>query len=145
MNGQEENKRLTESTQSAIRDLILKMTDSKDKAILLILLQMSENIDRNSELTMRVSNKVDEQGKLISNHDGKEQVMLAKVAIAWYILSGVFVICMGIASVWFKSVASDYKELRINVSSNTAAIHDISRDINKIQESISARGYEPYQ
>ena len=128
------DRRHADTTQDDIRELIMDMPEQKDKAILLILLRMAGTLDRNTEVMTSVSKKVDNQTGQLDAHIGTEKVMLGKAAGAWYVFSGVIVVAMGLAGVWFKSVSDNYSAVSSTVASHTLSISTIRKDIDLLQE-----------
>ena len=129
-----QDRRATDNTQEDIRSLILDMPDQKDKAILLILLRMATKLEKNTDLTENVLEKVETQAIWSASHEGNEKELIGKAAGAWYVLSGVIVIAMSVAGFWYKGVADEYKALGATVQSHKEKIAEIRKDVDLLQE-----------
>jgi hypothetical protein len=89
-----------DSTPEDIRQLILQTEAPKDKALLLILLKMSENLNANTALTQKLSDQLDLHVDQFTKHEAKEmqlffggrwiiRILLAclfagQTTLAWY-------------------------------------------------------------
>lgn len=137
-----EDRRVGDSTQEDIRNLILNVVDFKDKAILLILMQMAENLSHNTAMTLKVSEKQEMQGVALETHRTDEKILIGKVAGAWWALSLVFGVAFVVFGVWFSRTADGYKDLEATVASHTvtlSAIPSLRKDIDSLQDHVKTQ------
>jgi len=110
-----------------IRDLILSTEAPKDKAMLLILLKISDNLEDNTALTLGTKTAFE-------SHEEKEQKMLAKATGAWWVLSGLMVMIIAVFAFWAKSGLEDFKILSKTVQEHAISISDLRKDVHTLQE-----------
>ena len=128
-----EDRRVGDSTQEDIRNLILNVVDFKDKAMLLVLLQIAADLAKNTELTEKVGTKQVAQEVTLTKHQTDEKVIMAWVAGAWWVLAGVMVIF----GFWFNGTVNEYRNLSATVATHTvalSAIPGIIKDIDALQD-----------
>lgn len=116
-----------DKTHKDIRELILQTDQAKDKAMLLILLKISENLETNTELTQGVSETVEKHIERYETHETREAVLVGQAKVAWFVLSAVLVLVQGVALYAIKSYSDDYRYL------NTAVIK-LRSDMDILQE-----------
>lgn len=96
----EENKydrRAADKANSDIRELILKTDSPKDKAMLLILLKISESLESNTSMTHEVSVKLDEHLDNYTEHEKQDAIRCAQIKTGWRVLSGILILLQGFA------------------------------------------------
>lgn len=117
----------TDKTHTDIRELILKTDSPTDKATLLILLKISENLETNTAMTESVASKVADHLVRYEEHETKDAVRVGQIRTAWWMLSGIMVILQGVALYAIKSYSEDYKAVVRNVE-------EIRRDVDTLKE-----------
>lgn len=78
-----------------IGELILKTDSPKDKAMLLILLKISESMEANTCMTHKVSTKLDMHLENYTEHEKIDAIRSAQIKTGWRVLSGIIILLQG--------------------------------------------------
>ena len=128
-----EDRRQHDRTHADIRELILKTDAPKDKAMLLILLKISESLESNTVLTQDVSDKLDQHIKRYDVHETEDKVRVGSIKTGWRILSGVVVVLQGLTMMAVKNHVDEDKQL---VASVASIKQDIARDVGSLRHDV---------
>ena len=117
----------SDKTHTDIRELILKTDSPKDKAMLLILLKISESLEANTSMTVEVSTKLDNHLDNFIEHEKQEAIKQAQIKAGWRVLSGVLIILQSLALYAVKSHIDEAERMNIE-------INNIRRDVDIVKE-----------
>lgn len=118
---------LPDQTHDAIRALIMETDAPKDKAVLLILLRISEGLEKNTELTRGLEAAVTANSKSFTTHEANEAAMLGKARTAWWVFTGMLGFVSILAAVLLKIYTDDFKVVQTDVAT-------LKHDVGLIQE-----------
>ena len=90
------DRRVTDKAHLDIRELILKTDSPKDKAMLLILLKISESLEANTSMTHEVSTKLDMHLENYTEHEKIDAIRSAQIKTGWRVLSGIIILLQAI-------------------------------------------------
>ena len=90
------NRRSADRAHLDIRELILKTDSPKDKAMLLILLKISESLEANTSMTHEVSTKLDMHLENYTEHEKIDAIRSAQIKTGWRVLSGIIILLQGL-------------------------------------------------
>lgn len=90
------DRRNTDRAHLDIRELILKTDSPKDKAMLLILLKISESLEANTSMTHEVSTKLDMHLENYIEHEKIDAIRSAQIKTGWRVLSGIIILLQGL-------------------------------------------------
>lgn len=91
------DRRAADKAHLDIRELILKTDSPKDKAMLLILLKISESLEANTSMTHEVSVKLDEHLDNYVEHEKQDAIRCAQIKTGWRVFSGILILLQGVA------------------------------------------------
>jgi len=117
----------SDHTHADIRELILQTDAPKDKAMLLILLKISESLEANTQMTHDVSIKLDEHLENYKKHETDDAVRVGSFKTGWRVISGILIILQGVGLMAIKSYSDQ------NAVTNTA-VSQLQMDVKIIQE-----------
>ena len=66
-----------DKTSDSIRDLIMETPEAKDKAVLMILLKISDDLFRNTQITSSLSDKFEKHVEAFVKHANEEMKMIS--------------------------------------------------------------------
>lgn len=113
---QQYNRRATDKAHLDIRELILKTDSPKDKAMLLILLKISESLEANTSMTHEVSTKLDDHLDIFTEHEKQDAIKGAQIRTGWRVLSGILVLLQGIVMYAVKSHMDEARHMSTKIN-----------------------------
>ena len=90
------DRRVIDKAHLDIRELILKTDSPKDKAMLLILLKISESLEANTSMTHEVSTKLDMHLENYTEHEKIDAIRSAQIKTGWRVISGIIILLQGL-------------------------------------------------
>ena len=113
---QQYNRRATDKAHLDIRELILKTDSPKDKAMLLILLKISESLEANTSMTHEVSTKLDDHLDIFTEHEKQDAIKRAQIRTGWRVLSGILVLLQGVVMYAVKSHMDEARHMSTEIN-----------------------------
>lgn len=132
------DRRAADKAHLDIRELILKTDSPKDKAMLLILLKISESLEANTSMTHEVSIKLDEHLDNFVEHEKQEEIKNAQIKAGWRVLSGVLILLQSLALYTVKSHFDEANRMNLEILSIRKDV-DILKDHDEFQNSLGMK------
>lgn len=102
----------TEETNQDIRQLILETESSKDKAMLLILLKISDNLGANTKMTQGLTEQLTSHISTFAEHEKKEMALINQGRGAFRVALFSLTVFQAAFAWYGTQVVSDFKETR---------------------------------
>jgi hypothetical protein len=119
----EQDRRKQDPIQDKIEELIMSSTDPKDKAFLLILNRMSDNLQENTELTRKLGEELSSHTKSFiehtnrfSKHEQEELALINQGRGGWKVAAISLIVIQGLFVWWVQLKLSELTQLRVDVN-----------------------------
>lgn len=120
-----------EQTHEAIRELIMKTDAPKDKAVLLILLRISEGLEDNTRLTQGLETTVREHNAALATHEADELLLLGKAKTAWWVFTGMLGALSLLAALVLRMYVEEFRTMQVDLVT-------LKQDMRTVQERLRA-------
>jgi len=135
---QNEDRRAHDRTHTDIRELILKTDAPKDKAMLLILLKISESLEANTLDTQEIKQGLKELNGKYELHEVEDKVRTGSIKFGWRVFAGALIVLQGATALVVKSHIDEDVSIKQSVvvlgDYARSSIGTLRRDVDLLQE-----------
>jgi hypothetical protein len=117
-----QDRRQNDQLLERIEGLILTSTDPKDKAFLLILNRMADNLQENTELTRKLGEELTSHTKAFtehtitfSEHEKKEMELINQGRGGWKVIAVFVLFLQGISGWWIQDKLAEITQIKADV------------------------------